>query len=64
MDRRDPQVQTHVMLSWHQGTDELTVTVSDELTDAHFELAAEPYQALEEASRLSSAQAIATERPS
>ena len=36
-----------VMLSWHQVTDELTVTVSDERTGAHFELAAEPHQALD-----------------
>jgi hypothetical protein len=36
-----------VVLFWHQRTDELTVTVSDERNGHHFELAAEPHQALD-----------------
>ena len=36
-----------VVLLWHQPTDELTVTVSDERNGAYFELAAEPHQALD-----------------
>ena len=36
-----------VVLLWHQGTDELLVTVSDERSGAFFELAAGPDQALE-----------------
>jgi hypothetical protein len=36
-----------VVLFWHQITDELTVSVSDERSGAYFELAAEPDQALE-----------------
>jgi hypothetical protein len=36
-----------VVLFWHQPTDELTVTVSDERNGAHFELAVEPHQALD-----------------
>jgi hypothetical protein len=36
-----------VTLFWHQITDELTVTVSDERNGAYFELAAEPHQALD-----------------
>ena len=36
-----------VVLSWHQPTDELAVTVSDERNGAHFELAVEPHQALD-----------------
>jgi hypothetical protein len=36
-----------IMLFWHQGTDELLVSVSDERSGAHFELAAEPDQALD-----------------
>ena len=36
-----------VMLFWHQATDELTVIVSDERNGAHFELSAEPNQALD-----------------
>ncbi len=36
-----------VLLFWHQITDELTVTVSDQRTGAYFELAAEPHQALD-----------------
>lgn len=36
-----------VVLFWHQPTDELTVTVSDERSGAYFELAAEPHHALD-----------------
>jgi hypothetical protein len=36
-----------VVLFWHQITDELTVTVSDERTGAYYELAADPDQALD-----------------
>jgi hypothetical protein len=36
-----------VVLLWHQPTDELTVTVSDERNGAHLELAVEPHQALD-----------------
>jgi hypothetical protein len=36
-----------VVLFWHQTTDELTVTVSDERNGAYFELFAEPHQALD-----------------
>ena len=36
-----------VVLFWHQPTDELTVTVSDERSGAYFELAAEPREALD-----------------
>jgi hypothetical protein len=36
-----------VALFWHQTTDELTVTVSDSRSGAHFELAAEPDEALD-----------------
>jgi hypothetical protein len=36
-----------VVLLWHQATDELTVTVSDERDGTHFELSAEPHQALD-----------------
>jgi hypothetical protein len=43
--RNDHGVQ--VTLSWNQCTDELTVTVSDERTGDHFELAAEPHEALD-----------------
>jgi hypothetical protein len=35
-----------VMLFWHEVTNELTVSVSDERTGAYFELAAEPAEAL------------------
>ena len=36
-----------VVLFWHQATDELTVTVSDERNGAYFELAGAPHQALD-----------------
>jgi hypothetical protein len=36
-----------VVLSWHQGTDELLVSVSDERSGADFELAAGPDQVLD-----------------
>ena len=36
-----------VVLFWHQKTDELTVTVSDQRSGAYFELAAAPHQALD-----------------
>jgi hypothetical protein len=36
-----------VMLFWHQTTNELTVSVSDERTGAYFELAADPDEALD-----------------
>jgi hypothetical protein len=36
-----------VALLWHQGTDELLVSVSDQRSGAYFELAAGPDQALE-----------------
>jgi hypothetical protein len=36
-----------VVLSWHQGRDELIVSVSDARTDAYFELAAGPDEALD-----------------
>jgi hypothetical protein len=36
-----------VALFWHQGTDELTVAVSDAASGAYFELAAAPDQALD-----------------
>jgi hypothetical protein len=36
-----------VVLFWHQRTDELTVTVSDERSGTFFELAAQPHQALD-----------------
>jgi len=36
-----------VVLFWHQTTDELTVTVSDQRSGAYFELAAQPHQALD-----------------
>jgi hypothetical protein len=36
-----------VVLFWHEITDELTVTVSDERNGAYFELAADPHQALD-----------------
>jgi hypothetical protein len=36
-----------VMLFWHEATNELTVSVSDERTGAYFELAAEPDEALD-----------------
>ena len=36
-----------VVLLWHQPSDELIVTVSDERNGAYFELAAEPNQALD-----------------
>jgi hypothetical protein len=36
-----------VVLFWHQNTDELTVTVSDQRSGAYFELAAAPHQALD-----------------
>jgi hypothetical protein len=35
-----------VLLFWHEATNELTVSVSDERTGAYFELAAEPDEAL------------------
>jgi hypothetical protein len=36
-----------VVLFWHQVTDELTVTVSDERTGAYYELTADPDKALD-----------------
>jgi hypothetical protein len=36
-----------VVLLWHQPTDELTVTVSDERNGAHLELAVDPHRALD-----------------
>jgi hypothetical protein len=36
-----------VVLSWHQGTDELLVSVSDVRSGAYFALAAGPDQALD-----------------
>ena len=36
-----------VVLFWHQPTGELTVAVSDERSGTHFELSAEPNQALD-----------------
>ena len=36
-----------VALFWHQSTDQLTVTVSDERNASYFELAAEPHEALD-----------------
>jgi hypothetical protein len=36
-----------VVLFWHQITDELTVTVSDQRSGAYFELAADPHHALD-----------------
>ena len=36
-----------IVLVWHQPTDELTVTVSDERSGVYFELAAQPHQALD-----------------
>ena len=36
-----------VVLFWHEVSDELTVTVSDDRTGAYFELAAAPDQALD-----------------
>ena len=36
-----------VVLFWHQITDELTISVSDERSGAYFELTAEPHQALD-----------------
>jgi hypothetical protein len=36
-----------VVLFWHQNTDELTVTVSDQRSGAYFELAAARHQALD-----------------
>jgi hypothetical protein len=36
-----------VVLFWHESTDELTVTVSDERSGAYFELAVEPHEALD-----------------
>jgi hypothetical protein len=36
-----------VVLFWHQNTDELTVTASDQTSGAYFELAAAPHQALD-----------------
>jgi hypothetical protein len=36
-----------VVLLWHQGTDDLLVSVSDERSGAYFELAAGPDQALD-----------------
>ena len=36
-----------ILLLWHQGTDELIVSVSDERSGAYFELAAGPDQALD-----------------
>jgi hypothetical protein len=36
-----------VLLFWHQNTDELTVTVSDQRSGAYFELAAAPDEALD-----------------
>jgi hypothetical protein len=36
-----------VVLFWHQGTDELLVSVSDQRSGAYFELAAAPDQALD-----------------
>ena len=36
-----------IVLFWHEVSDELTVTVSDERTGAYFELAAAPDQALD-----------------
>jgi hypothetical protein len=36
-----------VVLFWHEPTNTLTVTVSDECSGAYFELAAEPDQALD-----------------
>jgi hypothetical protein len=36
-----------VVLSWHQGTDELLVSVSDQRSGAYFELAVAPDQALD-----------------
>ena len=36
-----------VVLLWHQRTDELTVTVSDERIGTYFELAAQPHEALD-----------------
>jgi hypothetical protein len=35
------------MLIWHEATNELTVSVSDERTGAYFELAADPDEALD-----------------
>jgi hypothetical protein len=36
-----------VMLFWHEATNELTVSVSDDRTGAYFELDAEPDEALD-----------------
>ena len=36
-----------ILLLWHQGTDDLIVSVSDERSGAYFELAAGPDQALD-----------------
>lgn len=36
-----------VVLLWHPGPDEPLVSVSDQRSGAHFELAAEPFQALD-----------------
>jgi hypothetical protein len=36
-----------VVLFWHELTDDLTVTVSDERTGAYFEIPAEPYRSLD-----------------
>lgn len=36
-----------VVLFWHQPTNELTVTVSDERNGAYFELSAQPHRALD-----------------
>jgi hypothetical protein len=36
-----------VALFWHQPTDQMTVTVSDERNASYFELAAKPHEALD-----------------
>jgi len=36
-----------VVLFWHQNTDELTVSVSDQRSGGYFELAATPHEALD-----------------
>jgi hypothetical protein len=36
-----------VVLFWHENTDELTVTVSDQRSGGYFELAAAPHEALD-----------------
>lgn len=36
-----------IVLHWHEGTNELTVSVADERSGAYFELEAEPHEALD-----------------